>query len=59
MIRTGFNVAIFLHQLEWMSEKLIKSFEGSKTHPFMLKNVIICHTLIELSQIAMPKVHTL
>jgi len=39
-----------------MSEKLIKAFESQKTNPFQLKNVILCHTLIELSQIPSPKV---
>jgi len=39
-----------------MGEKLIKSFETSKVNPFQLKNVRLCHSLVELSQIIVPKV---
>jgi hypothetical protein len=39
-----------------MGEKLIKAFESSKVNPFQLKNVKLCHSLIELSQISSPKV---
>lgn len=45
-----------LIQIEWMSEKLIKAFENQKTNPFQLKSVVVCHTLLELNQIASPKV---
>ncbi|XP_035706591.1 cleavage and polyadenylation specificity factor subunit 2 isoform X2 [Folsomia candida] len=53
----AFNVIEFAKsQIEWMSEKLIKAFENQKTNPFQLKSVVVCHTLLELNQIASPKV---
>ena len=47
----------FFVQIEWMSEKLMKSFnEGSRVNPFQLKYVQICHSIQELNRIPDPKV---
>ncbi|ODN01603.1 putative cleavage and polyadenylation specificity factor subunit 2 [Orchesella cincta] len=53
----AFNVLEFAKsQIEWMGEKLQKAHESTRVNPFQLRNVQVCHTLLELSQIASPKV---
>lgn len=54
---TSFHVIQFARQMiEWMSEKLTKSFDTSRTNPFSFKHVKICHTLQDLAQLPSPKV---
>ncbi|KJH51278.1 metallo-beta-lactamase domain protein [Dictyocaulus viviparus] len=43
-------------QVEWMSDKVLKSFEMGHTNPFLLKNVKLCHSQIDLARIRSPKV---
>ncbi|CAG0914549.1 unnamed protein product [Notodromas monacha] len=54
----AFNVVEFAKsQIEWMSEKLMKSLsEGSRVNPFQFKYVQICHSIQELNRIPDPKV---
>lgn len=53
----AFNVLEFAkEQIEWMGEKLQKSYENTKNNPFQLRNVVLCHTLVELAQVPSPKV---
>ncbi|KAK6644493.1 hypothetical protein RUM43_000760 [Polyplax serrata] len=43
-------------QIEWMSEKLMRSFEGARNNPFQFKYVQLCHSFSELSKVPSPKV---
>ncbi|RCN36652.1 RNA-metabolizing metallo-beta-lactamase [Ancylostoma caninum] len=43
-------------QVEWMSDKVLKSFETGHTNPFLLKNVKLCHSQIDLARVRSPKV---
>lgn len=53
----GYNVVEFAKSMiEWMSDKLMKSFEGARNNPFQFKHVQLCHTLAELAAITGPKV---
>lgn len=47
---------IFYFKIEWMSDKLMRSFEGARNNPFQFKNLHICHTLAEVVKIPSPKV---
>lgn len=41
-----YNVMEFAKsQIEWMSDKLMKSFEGARNNPFQIRNWYLCHTL--------------
>lgn len=52
-----YNVVEFAKsQIEWMSDKLMKSFEGARNNPFQFKNLQLCHTLAELQKVPSPKV---
>ncbi|XP_018013297.1 probable cleavage and polyadenylation specificity factor subunit 2 [Hyalella azteca] len=54
---TSYHVMHFARQMiEWMSEKLTKSFDSSRSNPFSLKHVKFCHTLADLAQLPSPKV---
>ncbi|KAF2359510.1 Zn-dependent metallo-hydrolase RNA specificity domain [Trinorchestia longiramus] len=54
---TSYHVMHFAKQMiEWMSEKLTKSFDSSRSNPFSLKHVKFCHTLSDLAQLPSPKV---
>lgn len=53
----SYNVIEFAKsQIEWMSDKLMKSFEGARNNPFQFKHVQICHTMSDLSKVSSPKV---
>lgn len=43
-------------QIEWMSDKLMKSFENARNNPFQFRHLNLCHTLAELNQVPSPKV---
>ncbi|KAK6043121.1 hypothetical protein COOONC_19373 [Cooperia oncophora] len=43
-------------QVEWMSDKVLKSFEMGHTNPFLLRNVKLCHSQIDLARVRSPKV---
>jgi len=54
---TGYHVVHHAKQMiEWMSEKLTKSFDLSRSNPFSFKNIKFCHSLADLSMLASPKV---
>lgn len=53
----SYNVVEFAKsQIEWMSDKLMKSFEGARNNPFQFKHVQLCHSLAELNKVPSPKV---
>lgn len=53
----SYNVIEFAKsQIEWMSDKLMKSFEGARNNPFQFRHLRLCHTIAELSKIPSPKV---
>lgn len=53
----SYNVVEFAKsQIEWMSDKLMRSFEGARNNPFQFKHMQLCHTLQELSRVPNPKV---
>ncbi|VDN24964.1 unnamed protein product [Gongylonema pulchrum] len=43
-------------QVEWMSDKVLKSFEVGRYNPFQFRHVQLCHTLTELIRVRSPKV---
>ncbi|GFO32279.1 cleavage and polyadenylation specificity factor subunit 2-like [Plakobranchus ocellatus] len=52
----SFNVVEFAKsQVEWMSDKLMRTFEGQRNNPFQLKHVRLCHNLAELAKVPEPK----
>ncbi len=53
----SYNVIEFAKsQIEWMSDKLMKSFEGARNNPFQFRHLKLCHTLQELAKVPSPKV---
>lgn len=53
----SFNVIEFAKsQVEWMSDKILRSFEENRNNPYNLKHVRLCHNLAELAKIPEPKV---
>lgn len=52
-IITFFCVSI---QIEWMSDKLMRSFEGARNNPFQFKHLQLCHSMSELAKVSSPKV---
>lgn len=53
----GYNVLEFAKSMiEWMSDKLMKSFEGARNNPFQFRHVQLCHSLAELAKVPGPKV---
>ncbi|XP_050426265.1 probable cleavage and polyadenylation specificity factor subunit 2 [Adelges cooleyi] len=42
-------------QIEWISDKLMKSFEGARSNPFSLKHVKLCHNMNDLNNVPEPK----
>uniref|UniRef100_A0A0R3RWQ9 Cleavage and polyadenylation specificity factor subunit 2 n=1 Tax=Elaeophora elaphi TaxID=1147741 RepID=A0A0R3RWQ9_9BILA len=43
-------------QVEWMSDKVLKSFEVGRYNPFQFRHVQLCHTHIDLIRVRSPKV---
>ncbi|XP_058062767.1 probable cleavage and polyadenylation specificity factor subunit 2 isoform X1 [Anopheles bellator] len=53
----SYNVVEFAKsQIEWMSDKLMKSFEGARNNPFAFKHLRLCHTMADLAKVPSPKV---
>ncbi|CAD6991302.1 probable cleavage and polyadenylation specificity factor subunit 2 [Ceratitis capitata] len=53
----SYNVIEFAKsQIEWMSDKLMKTFEGARNNPFQFRHMQVCHNLAELSKMSSPKV---
>ncbi len=42
--------------MEWMSEKVMRSFEDKRNNPFQFKHLKLCHSLKELAKVPAPKV---
>ena len=43
-------------QIEWMSEKLMRNFEGKRNNPFQFRHLKLCHSMSELNKVPSPKV---
>lgn len=53
----SYNVVEFAKsQIEWMSDKLMKSFEAVRNNPFQFKHIKLCHSVAELNKISAAKV---
>ncbi|XP_047136980.1 cleavage and polyadenylation specificity factor subunit 2 isoform X1 [Hydra vulgaris] len=53
----SYNVVEFAKsQVEWMSDRMMKSFEVDRRNPFAFKHITLCHFLKELDQLPSPKV---
>ncbi|XP_053969737.1 probable cleavage and polyadenylation specificity factor subunit 2 [Anastrepha ludens] len=53
----SYNVIEFAKsQIEWMSDKLMKTFEGARNNPFQFRHMQLCHNLAELAKMPSPKV---
>ncbi|KAF7496367.1 Cleavage and polyadenylation specificity factor subunit 2 [Sarcoptes scabiei] len=53
----SYNVFEFAKSLvEWMSDKLMRGFEGQRNNPFAFKHIQLCHNLIELKRVNEPMV---
>lgn len=51
----SYNVVEFAKsQIEWMSEKLMRTF--NKSNPFQFRHVKLCHSMAEVSKVPSPKV---
>uniref|UniRef100_A0A0X3NZP2 Cleavage and polyadenylation specificity factor subunit 2 n=1 Tax=Schistocephalus solidus TaxID=70667 RepID=A0A0X3NZP2_SCHSO len=42
--------------VEWMSDKIVRTFEDQRSNPFHLRHLQLCHTLDELDFVPDPKV---
>ncbi|VDN11443.1 unnamed protein product [Dibothriocephalus latus] len=42
--------------VEWMSDKIVRTFEDQRSNPFHLRHLQLCHTLDELDFVPEPKV---
>ena len=53
----SYNVIEFAKSLvEWMSDKLMRTFEGQRNNPFQFKHLQLCHKHSDLEKIAEPRV---
>ncbi|KAK2191744.1 hypothetical protein NP493_46g01093 [Ridgeia piscesae] len=53
----SYNVIEFAKsQVEWMSDKIMRSFEDRRNNPFQFKHLQLCHSLAELARVPEPKV---
>ncbi|CAH0728143.1 unnamed protein product, partial [Brenthis ino] len=53
----SYNVVEFAKsQIEWMSDKLTRAFEGARSNPFALRHLQLCHSVIEVTRTPGPKV---
>lgn len=43
-------------QMEWMSDKIMKTFEGHRNNPFNFRHLKLIHSMAELDRIREPKV---
>ncbi|CAH8468792.1 unnamed protein product [Schistosoma rodhaini] len=51
------NVVDFAKSMvEWMSEKVMRSFEDQRSNPFHFRHMQLCHTLEQLDAVSEPKV---
>lgn len=53
----AFNVVDFAKSMvEWMSEKVMRTFEDQRSNPFHFRHLQLCHTLEQLDSVPEPKV---
>jgi cleavage and polyadenylation specificity factor subunit 2 len=53
----SYNVVEFAKsQIEWMSEKLMRTIEGRRNNPFQFRHLKGCHNLREVNKVPSPKV---
>ncbi|XP_041968998.1 probable cleavage and polyadenylation specificity factor subunit 2 [Aricia agestis] len=53
----SYNVVEFAKsQIEWMSDKLTRAFEGARSNPFALRHLQLCHSVAEVTRTPGPKV---
>ncbi|KPJ01523.1 putative cleavage and polyadenylation specificity factor subunit 2 [Papilio xuthus] len=53
----SYNVLEFAKsQIEWMSDKLTRAFEGARSNPFALRHLQLCHSVVEVTRTPGPKV---
>ncbi|XP_028396324.1 LOW QUALITY PROTEIN: cleavage and polyadenylation specificity factor subunit 2-like [Dendronephthya gigantea] len=53
----SYNVVEFAKSLvEWMSDKVMKSFEVGRNNPYQFKYCKLCHNLADLEKVPSPKV---
>eukprot|EP00112_Aurelia_sp_Birch-Aquarium-sp1_P022238 Seg62.8 transcript_id=Seg62.8/GoldUCD/mRNA.D3Y31 product="Cleavage and polyadenylation specificity factor subunit 2" protein_id=Seg62.8/GoldUCD/D3Y31 len=53
----SFNVVEFAKsQVEWMSDRMMKTFEAGRNNPFQFKNITLCHSLADVAKLPSPKV---
>ncbi|XP_059058233.1 probable cleavage and polyadenylation specificity factor subunit 2 [Achroia grisella] len=53
----SYNVVEFAKsQIEWMSDKLTRAFEGARSNPFALRHLQLCHSVAEVVRTPGPKV---
>ncbi len=53
----SYNVVEFAKsQIEWMSEKLMRTFEGRRNNPFAFRHMKHCHSIAEVNKVPSPKV---
>ncbi|CAL8107332.1 unnamed protein product [Calicophoron daubneyi] len=52
-----FNVVDFARSMvEWMSEKVMRTFEDQRSNPFHFRHMQLCHSLEQLDAVPEPKV---
>ncbi|XP_030038036.1 probable cleavage and polyadenylation specificity factor subunit 2 [Manduca sexta] len=52
----SYNVVEFAKsQIEWMSDKLTRAFEGARSNPFALRHLHLCHSVAEVTRTPGPK----
>ncbi|KAE9543581.1 hypothetical protein AGLY_002381 [Aphis glycines] len=57
LTNVSYNIVEFAKsQIEWISDKLMKSFEGARNNPFFFKHVKLCHNMDDLNKVSEPKV---
>ena len=48
----SYNVVEFAKsQIEWMSEKLMRAFEGKRNNPFTFRHLKLCHSIAEVNKV--------
>ena len=49
----SYNVVEFAKsQIEWMSEKLMRAFEGKRNNPFTFRHLKLCHSIAEVNKVS-------
>jgi len=53
----SYNVIEFAKsQVEWMSDRMMKTFEAGRNNPFQFKHITLCHSLADVNKLPSPKV---